>query len=155
MLKFKKCTKCLRGLPLGRFPKDAKYAGGYKSWCKKCISDYQYDRLKERFKVDCRLRLLTSSKNNAKNKGLVHSIQKEDIVLVPTCIYLGVPIDYSGEGRTQYSASIDRIDSTKGYIKGNVQVISDLANRMKQNATPEQLIMFAKGVLALHCGQVS
>ena len=37
------------------------------------------------------------------------------------------------------SASIDRFDTTAGYIKGNVWIISDKANRMKSNATIEEI----------------
>ena len=40
-------------------------------------------------------------------------------------------------------ASIDRIDSTKGYEKGNVWVISGRANRIKNDATPEELMRIA------------
>lgn len=43
--------------------------------------------------------------------------------------------------------SIDRIDSTKGYTKDNIQVISSKANTMKSNASVEELRMFAYWVL--------
>ncbi len=67
------------------------------------------------------------------------------------CIYLNVPLDYRsaaqrGEDRVWNGPSIDRIDPNGGYVLGNIQVISDLANRMKQDATPAQLMAFAEGV---------
>lgn len=96
-------------------------------------------------------RLLHSSKQRAKASGLEHTLIKEDIVIPEYCVYLGIKITNNyGCGRVQSNASLDRIDSTKGYTPDNIQIISDLANRMKNDATTEQLIAFAKGVLKLH-----
>ena len=91
------------------------------------------------------------SRNRAKAIGIPFDIELSDIVIPSVCPLLGIPITtLYGQGRVQSNASLDRIDSTKGYIKGNVQVISDLANRMKQDATPEQLVAFAKGILQVY-----
>ena len=47
-------------------------------------------------------------------------------------------------GNRKTSPSLDRIDSTKGYHKNNIQIICDLANKMKQNATPSEIERFCK-----------
>jgi hypothetical protein len=52
-----------------------------------------------------------------------------------------------GAGFSPWAPSIDKIDPAKGYVRGNVQVISMLANAMKRNATPAQLNQFARWVL--------
>ena len=88
-------------------------------------------------------KMLKCSRVNAKVRGLEHSIELSDIILPEVCPYLKVPID-------THNCSLDRIDSSKGYIKGNVQVISKLANLMKSNATEEQLVQFARSVLETH-----
>lgn len=83
------------------------------------------------------------SKSRAKKKGLEFNIEKSDIVIPDICPILRIPFDHSRyKGRRFNGASIDRIDSSKGYIKGNIQIVSDLANRMKANATIEQLKAF-------------
>lgn len=46
-----------------------------------------------------------------------------------------------------WSPSIDKIDPSKGYVAGNVQVISMLANAMKNRANKKQLRQFSTWAL--------
>ena len=60
------------------------------------------------------------------------------------CPALGIPfkvLDRYAKGKElQQKVSLDRIDSSKGYVKGNVQWVSLLANAIMTNATPDQVI---------------
>jgi len=95
-----------------------------------------------------RKRLIFSTKQSARLKELEHNITEDDLQLPEFCPLIGIKIDYSaGNGKTMEKPSVDRIDPSKGYIKGNVELISSLANTMKSKATPEQLIFFAKEIL--------
>jgi hypothetical protein len=82
------------------------------------------------------------AKKRALKKGLEFSIKPKDIHIPKKCPILKVPLICS----TRYSPSIDRIYPDKGYIKGNIAVISALANSMKANATPQELLIFAKNI---------
>lgn len=91
--------------------------------------------------------------NQARKRALVKkfefTIKLEDVVIPECCPIMCVKLEYIPGGYYDYSPSIDRIDSTKGYTKDNIQIISSIANRMKWDATKEQLLTFCKGVLAL------
>jgi hypothetical protein len=94
-------------------------------------------------------RLFRAAKKRSKERGLEFNIEKSDIVIPEYCPYIGVRLTSNskrGTARTTV-ASLDRIDSTLGYVKGNVEVISHLANTMKSNANLQQLTQFAKTVL--------
>lgn len=96
-------------------------------------------------------RLFHACKQNAKKKGIEFSISLEDIIIPEFCPLTGVRItNIFGRGRVPTNASIDRKNSSLGYTKENIWVISDLANRMKQNATEEELVMFAKGIISYY-----
>lgn len=43
---------------------------------------------------------------------------------------------------SNYKASIDRIDSSKGYQKGNIQFISDMMNQFKSDVAKEEIEEF-------------
>ena len=65
------------------------------------------------------------------------------------CPALGIKLNYNGvEGtgwtRQDDSPSIDRIDSNKGYEVNNIQIMSWRANRIKNDSTPEELMLIAK-----------
>jgi predicted DNA-binding protein YlxM (UPF0122 family) len=69
------------------------------------------------------------------------------------CPILGLELNYSGYGRgrerADFSPSVDRIDSTKGYTIDNIQIISWRANRIKNDATPQELKKIADYMLNL------
>ena len=86
--------------------------------------------------------LYRSAKKRALVKGLEFNIELRDIHIPKKCPILKVPLICS----TRYSPSIDRIYPDKGYVKGNIAVISTLANSMNANATPKELLIFAKNI---------
>lgn len=63
------------------------------------------------------------------------------------CPVFGFRFEHSHKGPNPKSPSADRINPKEGYIKGNLQIVSVLANRMKRDATPKELQQFAKWVL--------
>lgn len=86
--------------------------------------------------------LLARVKSRSTKKGIKFDLTITDIVIPKVCPVLGTPFTYG----TYYAASLDRVDNTKGYVKGNVQVLSHKANAMKNSANIEELKAFAKWV---------
>jgi hypothetical protein len=81
-------------------------------------------------------RMWKSAQERAIKKGLEFSIQLEDIKIPETCPLLNTKLI---EGDREYTPSLDRIDSKKGYTPDNVWVISHRANQIKNDATLEEL----------------
>lgn len=96
--------------------------------------------------------ILRDARRRARDKNLPFNIDAPYLQsIAPThCKYLEYKLEYCpGKGVKQpNSASLDKIIPELGYIKGNVQFISDQANTMKNYATEEQLLTFCQNVLA-------
>jgi len=89
---------------------------------------------------------LRNIRNSAMQRNLDYNLQIEDFDLPEFCPLLGTKLNYNGKPNDPYNASIDRIDNTKGYIKGNVIVISRKANQMKNSGTLDELLTFASNI---------
>jgi len=76
----------------------------------------------------------------------------DDLNWPKTCPYLDIELNYNADDKADNVASLDKVTPSLGYIPGNVQIISNLANRMKSSATPEQMLRFAKNTALIHGG---
>lgn len=79
--------------------------------------------------------LLWQARYRAKTEFLEFNLELSDIVIPVLCPYFGVVLaPAAGKGGPRYnSPSLDRIDNAKGYVKGNVEVISYRANALKRD----------------------
>jgi hypothetical protein len=79
-----------------------------------------------------------TKKNAALQAGLLFTLEFGDLVWPDVCPVLGIPLDYTASGRSENSVSFDQIDPGKGYVPGNVMVMSWRANRIKNDGSAEE-----------------
>lgn len=101
--------------------------------------------------------MLRSAKHRAKKQGVAFDLVLGDIVIPEYCPVLGIKLECNAGsgGAKQNSPSLDRIVPALGYVKGNIQVMSHLANVMKHDANPEQLLNFASWVIETYRGETN
>lgn len=92
--------------------------------------------------------MLKNAKARAKKNAVPFSLGINDIHPPKTCPLLGIPLCYFNENAERNSPTLDRIDPERGYVPGNVWVVSFEANRAKNNLSVEQLEMLAKNLRA-------
>lgn len=98
--------------------------------------------------------ILPTIRHRAKTKGIDFDIDLSDIQVPKFCPVLGIELQSALtkshlKDRYLTSPSVDRFDNDKGYVKGNVRVISRRANLLKSNATIEELeavLLYMKGI---------
>jgi hypothetical protein len=84
------------------------------------------------------------------HRGYAWELTPEDIVNMwqqqeGICALSGIPIGWSKKGLTA-TVSIDRIDSSEGYIKDNVQLLHKDINMMKQSFSQEHFVALCRSV---------
>lgn len=103
--------------------------------------------------------LWSSVKHNAKTRGLDLTVTIEQawdlfIAQERCCALSGLPLRFcriKKGGWSGQTASLDRIDSSKGYVPGNVQWVHKHVNIMKQDMSDETFIGWCM-TIAHHAG---
>jgi hypothetical protein len=118
-----------------------RFCSGSKRWTirSKCCVCYTKTGIPKDFEKR-KQQLIAKVKAQAKMKVIEFNISKDDIDWVIICPIMQFKIDYyTSEFRKYNTASFDRKDPSKGYIKGNVFIISNIANMRKSDLSIEQL----------------
>lgn len=83
--------------------------------------------------------LLSVARCRAKRKGQEFTITAKEITPFPTtCPVLGQALCQGTSSRHPDAWSIDRVDNSRGYVPGNVKIISLRANMLKSSATLDE-----------------
>lgn len=139
---------------------------GYHTECKPCMRDRnnawqqkhkaerhlgKIESLYKRRRDDPRYAIWKGCKDNAKQRGIPFHITVDDIVIPEFCPVLGIALK-SNMGRgwsvsldeKDRSPSIDRVDNKEGYTADNIVVVSFRANRIKSDASVDELRAIAR-----------
>lgn len=142
------CGICDQILPEGMFykkTKNGKY-GQKASYCRSCCQEkarhffgkYNSNLQARRLKNPIHF-IYVRLKASAKKRNILFTLTEEDLrsKFVSRCpIYDKELIFFSN---SDWSPSVDRIDSNKGYTKDNIIIVSSKANRQKNTCTVEEM----------------
>lgn len=123
----RQCRACGATKEYSEFHKHKQCVDGYNTICKSCRRPRSIENHRNKSKEH---KLFDAAKSRAPIKGLSFNLDRSDVVIPEICPVFNTPM---------IRPSLDRIDSAKGYEKGNVRVISWRANMLKNNATREEL----------------
>jgi hypothetical protein len=87
-------------------------------------------------------------RRRAKEKNLDFNLDRQFLKSIypkdSECPALKIEFKTGNDGGRYNSPSVDRIDNSKGYVKGNIIWVSNLANMIMSSGTPKQVLDVGK-----------
>ncbi len=123
------CVKCKREKSIEEIKKTNKT-------CLRCLSTVELHRARHPDMMWYRC-----VKYKAKKFKIPFDLEECDFDIPEKCPVFGIPLD--GRDR-EHEPSVDRIIPDKGYVKGNTKIISMKANRLKNNASIEDMLAIVR-----------
>lgn len=152
------CSSCKQILPLteDNFYRRRESKTGFQNRCKKCLQKdpARCDRLVNKDSLDYFIKdRFYGAKNRALNKNIDFNISIKylnDLWIKQEgkCAITGLVMKHSIlEGKVKTNLSIDRIDPSKGYIIGNIQLVCNIINVMKSDMSYTDLKYYCNLIL--------
>jgi len=153
------CAKCNKTFEVAKFSADKYSKDGLQSVCKKCqcvktaVTQSKFPSFIKR--------ILNDANQRSKKKGIVFDITKEDIEKLyekqnGICALSGTKMTHNAINDRQDddchilnpdNISIDRIDSSIGYVNNNIQLVCAIVNRIKFEMNECELFDFCCKVI--------
>jgi hypothetical protein len=162
----KQCTRCNEWKPIEEFEKHKKSNQGRSGRCKDCatkrttqwVGGTIENYLTRLVKSNRSNRKFRTEKRNKRGKRPADFWTESCIAFEflmelwkeqnGRCAITGIEMTHlAGEGRTQTNVSIDRIDSSIGYVEGNIQLVCKIVNVMKSELSLADLKLWCKRIL--------
>src|ERR1700750_3354313 len=106
--------------------------------------------LKSRIKFETiPLFVWSAIRNRARNRNISFEIEREQVEDLykkqgGRCSLSGLSISFAKKRKEKSTASVDRIDSSKGYSLDNIQLVDKRINNMKQSFSQNEFIKMCK-----------
>ncbi len=152
----KNCSRCQKDLPLTSFEQHK--SGTARNMCRPCklATDRQQRSTGYRPYL---ANLLSKSRDSSRRRRFTeYEITVDQLADLwelqdGRCAISGVVLTHhnDGTGIKDFNASIDRIDSTLGYVPGNVQLVAYRANVLKQSLSTDMLYWWVKTIYQHSC----
>jgi len=155
------CRVCENELPLTSeyFSVRSENITGFQNTCKKCKSNHtQKHRVRKAIKDDVNDVLqsrLVTARSRCKSTQYEFNITLEDLKELwdkqkGKCAISGIEMTHKmNSGKIRTNVSLDRIDSSKGYIQGNVQLVCHIINGMKSDLEYNEFLHFCE-MITIH-----
>jgi hypothetical protein len=132
------CSICGLEKPTLDFYKNRR---GIHASCKTCYIE-RNKGYQKRYRDENRFAIrMKSCRARAKEKGIPFGLTTEYLqdIWTGVCPAFNIPLDINAKRGKVGHAQLDKVDPSKGYVQGNVVWLSERANRIKDDATLEDL----------------
>ncbi len=139
----KQCGRCREMLSVDMFNKNRYNKDSYDNRCRQCNKAVWRNGIEDRRIPN----LISRCKTLAKKNNFPFNLAIEDITIPERCPVLGILLIFGKESDNinwrDNSPSIDKIIPELGYVRGNIIIVSYRANRIKNDATIDELQLVA------------